>query len=431
MKRWILLGCLVVLVLLLSACDLFGPGGPLLLQLGPTSGCVRTSVVVVGAGFGDTQGSSTVTFEGIPAPVLSWSDSIITVEVPVIATPDGASAGVTVSVIVEGSAVGSGTFTVLRGILFESERSGNREIWLMNPNGSNPVNLTNHPVEEYWPCWSPDGTRIAYCREGQIYGMNADGSGQINLTNNPRGSGFPVWSPAGTAIVYQSDELSEIYVMDDDGAGQTNLTHNPGLDAWPSWSPDGSKIVFHADRELVIGDMATYSDNPDVYVMNADGTGETCLTSHPGRDWLAVWSPGGTKIAFQSDRDGAGEIYAMNPDGSGQVNLTSNPGADGWPAWSPDGTKIAFQSYRDGNAEIYVTNAEGSGVARLTSNAATDSGPSWSPDGTKIVFESDRDGNLEVYVMNADGTEQTRLTDASAFDGFPVWTESRWIPLRP
>ncbi len=93
----------------------------------------------------------------------------------------------------------------------------------------------------------------------------------------------------------------------------------------------------------------------------------------------------------------------MNADGLGQTRLTTNPAGDGEPAWSPDGTKIAFTSDRDGNSQIYVMNAaDGSGQTNLTNNAAFIVGtPAWSPDGTKIAFTNTRDGNVEVYVMNA------------------------------
>jgi len=85
------------------------------------------------------------------------------------------------------------------------------------------------------------------------------------------------------------------------------------------------------------------------------------------------------KIAFTSDRDGNHEVYVMNADGSGQTRLTDNPAADALPAWSPDGSRIAFTSDRDGNPEVYVMNADGSGQTNLTSNPATDAFPAWSP----------------------------------------------------
>ncbi len=434
MNRWCLLGALLVLAVFLSACDFLFPddGGPVVLQLSPTRGIVRSEVIIVGEGFGTTQGTGAVTFDNVPATVLSWSDSILTVEVPAVATPDGASALVEVVVTAAGGTIGRGEFTVARGILFESERSGHLDIWIIDAEGGDPIQLTSDPLPEAWPCWSHDGTKILFNRDTEMWVMNADGSSQAMLAGDTTPVGGQVWSPNDTKIAFQRGEISEIAVMDADGSNQRNLTPVTGVHAWPTWSPDGTQIAFHADRDIVIGDVPSMTDDPDVYVVNADGTGETQLTTAPGHDWLPLWSPAGSKIVFISDREGPGEIFVMNANGSGQINLTNDPGAaDGWPAWSPDGTKIAFQSFRDGNGEIYVMNADGSGVSRLTVNAVFDAGPSWSPDGTKIAFESERDGNLEVYVMNADGSDQRRLTDHAALDGYPVWTESRWIPIRP
>lgn len=99
-----------------------------------------------------------------------------------------------------------------------------------------------------------------------------------------------------------------------------------------------------------------------------------------------AWSPDGAKIVFYSDRDGASEIYVMNADGPGQTRLTNNPSQDLLPALSPDGAKIAFVSNRDGTDlwdpsahEIYVMNADGSNQTRLTNNTWADSSPTWSP----------------------------------------------------
>jgi hypothetical protein len=221
-------------------------------------------------------------------------------------------------------------------------------------------------------------------------------------------------APAIGKIAFHSDRDGnfEIYVMNADGAGQTNLTNDPAGDNFPAWSPDGSRIAFHSDRD----------GNFEIYVMNADGSGLGNLTNNPADDAYAAWSPDGTRIAFSSDRDGNFEIYLMNADGTGLARLTDNAAEDSPPRWSPDGTRIAFVSDRDGNTEIYVMNADGTGLARLTDNPAEDSLPSWSPDGTRIVFHSDRDGNTEIYVMNADGSGQARLTNNAAIDGFPAWS---------
>ena len=189
-------------------------------------------------------------------------------------------------------------------------------------------------------------------------------------------------------------------------------TNTPTPTPAPIPTPTG-RIAFQSDRD----------GNAEIYVMNADGSGQTRLTNNPANDDVPAWSPDGAKIAFQSTRDGNYDIYVMNADGSGQTRLTTNPYFnDDVPAWSPRGGKIAFKSTRDGNAEIYVMNADGTGQTRLTTNSATDGNPVWSPNGAKIAFESNRDGNYEIYVMNADGSGQTRLTNNPATDARPGWS---------
>ncbi|HKY76047.1 MAG TPA: hypothetical protein VJS45_07905, partial [Acidimicrobiia bacterium] len=92
------------------------------------------------------------------------------------------------------------------------------------------------------------------------------------------------------------------------------------------------------------------------------------------------------KIAFASARTGNQDIFLMNADGSGQAQVTRDPTVSFHPAWSPDGTRIAFAGTREENTDIYVMNADGTGETRLTTDPAIDDQPVWSPDGTKIAF---------------------------------------------
>lgn len=132
------------------------------------------------------------------------------------------------------------------------------------------------------------------------------------------------------------------------------------------------------------------------------------------------------RIAFVSERDGGwGQIYVMNANGKGQTRLTFDNAPNLQPNFSPSGDKIAYTSYRDGNFEIYVMNADGTGNVRLTNNGAADYAPCWSPDGSQIVFVSRRSGNNEIWKMKADGTNLVQLTNDPGDDTQPAWC---WDP---
>ncbi len=166
---------------------------------------------------------------------------------------------------------------------------------------------------------------------GEIYGMNADGSDLVQLTSYPEAwfSMSPSWSPDGMRIAFSQGALitgtEEIHVMYADGSGETRLTDSAGADWVPVWSPDGKQILFASERDA----------NWEIYVMDADGTGATNLTNNPADDNYPSWSPDGTHITFASERDGQYEIYVMNADGSKVTNLTNHPAVDGVPSWSP------------------------------------------------------------------------------------------------
>jgi Tol biopolymer transport system component len=274
-------------------------------------------------------------------------------------------------------------------IAFRSNRAGNFEIYSMNADGSGVTRLTNHSAVDTDPAWSPDGQRIAFTsgrdNNADIYVMNTDGSGLTRLTNHPAADVTPAWSPDGQRIAFVSDRyvtpwgirVFGIYVMNADGSNVT-APIPPAGDFSPAWSPDGQKISFQSLR-----DGAQVYPTDDIWVMNVDGAAVTRLTNRDGFDGLAVWSPDGTQIAFNSGGSSGSGIYVMNVDGSGKRFVT----AGGRPAWSADGSRIAFDDTRDGgpcctdgvyNVEVYSVNVDGSGVRRLTVHAAYDQGPTWS-----------------------------------------------------
>ena len=151
----------------------------------------------------------------------------------------------------------------------------------------------------------------------------------------------------------------------------------------PSWSPDGRRLVFESRRH----------GNVELYIIDADGTGERRLTHSPSdvANSHPSWSPDGSSIVFDSFRGGVFHLYVIRPDGSGERPLTHGDVAGvqefaRHPEWSPDGRYIAFDSRRDGNGEYYVIQADGSGLRRLTStNDIHESHPAWTPDGEVIL----------------------------------------------
>ena len=229
----------------------------------------------------------------------------------------------------------------------------------------------------WMPDLSPDGTKIAFTsdRAGDnmdIYLANADGSDVARVTGNDFNAFHPIVSPDGKQILFSAFP-SQIYVVGIDGSGEKQLLADNG--DMGSWSPDGKHIAYISGQ-----DGTADVGNAEIYVMNADASGQTRITNDPASEGIPSWSPDGKQIAFTSDRGGSQDLYVMNADGTDVQQLTSDPGMDDWPAWSPDGHWIAFsrKADQDGMGDIWVIGADGTNPVNLT-NSPTDEeyGPSW------------------------------------------------------
>ena len=226
------------------------------------------------------------------------------------------------------------------------------------------------------------------------------------------------------AFYSDMDGNPEIYIMQADGSDLLRLTNDPAFDDSPALSPDGSQVVFLSARDDP--DPAFPNLKYELYLIDSDGENLRRLTETETGEDHPAWSPDGERILFDADYDGDGfyEIYTLSADGTNLTRLTENAANDQFADWSPDGQQIAFSSDRNGNWDVFVMDADGDNQQALTDSSDWELFPAWSPDGMRIAFNSlvPNTGNTDVFVMTADGSEFLQLTDSPGFDENPVWS---------
>ena len=247
-------------------------------------------------------------------------------------------------------------------IVFSNLAFDNFEIYVMDANGRNRENLSNHPVHDMDPDWSPDGTKIAFVSD-------------------------------------RNDAAYQIYVMDADGKNQIRLTDGPDAKREPDWSPDGGKIAFTVQDGI-----------KHIEVMDADGQNRV---RYEDRTMQPSWSPDGQQIAFVSLKDEGNEIYVMDADGQGLERVTHDLVPKKNPSFSPDGGRIAYWGEEEGFYHIYVVGVDGKNLKRLTHNQENHRDPAWSPDGGVIAYASSEAFPLgaKIHLMTADGKYLKQLSN--------------------
>jgi TolB protein len=262
-------------------------------------------------------------------------------------------------------------------IYFVSDRTGHKEVWSMDPDGSNQKQITSFKSISIMPAASPDGSKIAF-------------------TSFARGN---------PAIFILSTET---------GRRLSFYNQVASLNATPDFTPDGKQILY----------ASSASGYAQIYVANLDGSSLKRISSSRAIEVEPKVNPKtGSDIVFVSGRTGPQQIFRMNFDGTGVERLTNGQGEASNPSWNPDGQHIAFswtRGYATGNFNLFLMDVATRQFDQLTHSEGRNENPSWAPDGRHLVFMSTRSGSHQIYTMLADGTQVHQLT-TSGRNQTPVW----------
>lgn len=264
-------------------------------------------------------------------------------------------------------------------VYFVSDRTGSKEIWSMDYDGSNQTQITRYNSISVFPTVSPDGRLLAFTS----YAKGAPGIFVHSLETN-------------RALRFYNQPAS--------------------MTATPEFTPDGQHILFSSTAAGV--------GYPQIFMANLDGTGLRRLTFARSIDVEPRVNPRtGAEVVFVSGRSGPPQIYKMSIEGADVVRLTSGEGEAVNPFWHPDGQHIVFswtRGYEPGNYNIFIMDIATRQTVQLTHGVGRNENPSWAPDGRHIAFTSNRSGSPQIWTMLADGRELRQLTTRGRNEK-PVW----------
>jgi Tol biopolymer transport system component/DNA-binding winged helix-turn-helix (wHTH) protein len=259
-----------------------------------------------------------------------------------------------------------------------------------------PVALTQDTsYRKGLPVISPDGRKISFVefRGGtnqDIWAIDVDGKNAIQLTTDPATDWAPSWAPDGEHVAFQSHRnrsptLWTVSVR----TGREKLLVDPGQDVgWPKLSPDGKRVAFNSTRSGTI----------NVWTMPVGGGDPKQLTFADEQMGWPCWSPDGKLLAFQMRRGDDTHVAVIPADGGEIAQLTHDPGQSWVGSWSPDGDKITFAGFRNGHWNIWWVSRRTKQQKKVTNYSALNAFvryPSWSPLGNQIVYEyAETTGNI-------------------------------------
>jgi TolB protein len=263
-------------------------------------------------------------------------------------------------------------------IAFVSDKTGKKEVYLMDYDGFNPVKVTSRFSHAMAPAWSPDGKEIVF-------------TAVTKNNKNVRNHNLFVYTVA---------------------TGKMEMISNkPGINSGARFSPNGRQLAL----------TMSFPGNPEIFLMNPDSKVVQRITNSYGLDVDPSWSPDGRWLSFVSDRSGRPMVYKMEASGANVQRLTYAGHYNATPTWSPQGNKIAFAGWDAGKFDIFIMNPDGTSIERLTKNMGNNEDPDFAPDGYFIVYSSNRKGKKNLYITNVDNTVHRQITSDFGNCEAPRW----------
>ncbi len=303
---------------------------------------------------------------------------------------------------------------------------GSQDIYTVKVDGTELTRLTETSGYYSKPFWSPDGKYIYYhFRAGsnnEIFRMDADGSNKINLTNHSEWDFIKDISRDGTQLVFISDRVGnrrEVFIMDLTDSSLTQISNNDFHDFGTiNFTPDGTQLVFSEDDE----------HGSDIYTINLADTSKTLITTTNHSCTEGMVSPNGLKIVYRLRHGGTSEtdVWVCDIDGSNTGNVSQSFNHNYDHNWSPNSQNITYrESFSGSLSSIFTVNADGTNRVRVTDSTYNAFYPKWSPNGASILFVRLQSSEWELYTMDADGANKTAIADAG-----PRISDASWWPVR-